>query len=293
MKKITFLMIAVMLSVGASKAQDFFVNGVGYVSGGVDGGLKAWGPAVGFKGDMVIPASVTNNGTTYNVTEVRAYFSNKNIDKAVVRSLTLSEGIKTFTVGENGSFDNQTNVDGAGDSIASLILPSTITLKAFTDYTFRAHPLLKNFTIKLTTPPTATPRVFFNCNNFDTIRVHIPAGTKAAYIAAGWTTDNLGGNDDPSYGTREILLVEDALSALNTVSASTISVRALSGNSFAVAGIDGKADVAIYELSGKRVATFTQVVNNDVLTNSDLKAGLYIVKLNNGANSTAAKLVFN
>jgi hypothetical protein len=293
MRKFTFLMIAMMLSFGALMAQDFFVDGIGYKSGGVDGGLMAWGPAEGFKGDLVIPATVINNGTTYNVTEVRAYFSNKNIDKAVVKSLTLSEGIKYFTVGEYGSFDTETNIDGAGDSVVSIILPSTITNTLFTNYSFRGHPLLKNFTIKLATPPTVEPRVFFNCNNYDTIKIHIPAGTKAAYVAAGWTTDNLGGGDLPEYGTREILLVEDVTTALNNVSASTINIRAISRNSIMVTGLKGKADVNIYELSGKRVAGFTQISNNDVLTNSTLKAGLLIVKVNNGANTTTAKLVFN
>jgi hypothetical protein len=294
MKKLTFLVIAVMLSFGALMAQDFFVDSIGYESGGVNGGLKAWGVAAGFKGDLVIPAAVINNGTTYNVTEVSNYFLRWHVNGTVLRSITLSEGIQFFTVGELVStFDLPTNVDGAGDSIASIVLPSTITLKKFTNYTFRGHPLLKNFTIKLATPPTVDPRVFFNCNNYDTIKIHIPAGTKAAYVAAGWTTANLGGGDLPEYGTREILLVENVTTALSNVSASTINVRAISRNSFMVTGLNGKAEVNIYDLSGKRIAGFTRISNNEVLTNSSLKAGLFIVKVNNGANTSTAKLVFN
>jgi len=294
MKKFTFLVIAMMLSFGVLMAQDFFVDSIGYESGGVNGGLKAWGVAAGFKGDLVIPATVINNGTTYNVTEVSKYFVRWHVNGTALKSITLSEGIQFFSVGElESTFDFPTNVDGGGDSLVSITLPSTITLTLFTNYTFRGHSILKDFTIKMATPPDVDPRVFFNCNNDDTIRIHIPAGTKAAYEAKGWTTDNLGGGDLPEYGTREIILVEDVSTSLHNVYASTINVRAISRNSFMVTGLKGKADVNIYELSGKRVAGFTQISNNDVLTNSSLKAGLLIVKVNNGANSTTAKLVLN
>jgi len=295
MRKFTFLVIAMMLSLGAAMAQTVFDNGYfTYETLNATDVMVKWPNATFPGGACDIPATVTNEGVTYNVTKVRQYFISKFDNAKLPTSLTVPEGVTSFTVGEFGTFDVVTNIDGGGDIIVSLSLPSTIAITLFTDYTFRGHSILKDFTIKMATPPDVEPSVFFNCNNDDTIRIHIPAGTKAAYEAKGWTTDNLGGYSvKPEYGTREIILVEDVTTALHNVSASTINVRAISRNSFMVTGLKGKADVNIYELSGKRVAGFTQISNNDVLTDSSLKAGLLIVKVNNGANSTTAKLVLN
>jgi hypothetical protein len=279
MKKLTFLMIAVMLSIGASMAQDFTVAGIGYkYTDAKDTAVIAWG-APNFTGDLVIPATVTNGGTTYNVTGVRNYFITK-FGGSGCTSITVSEGIKTIGVGSGGSFDDAGGTDAT--NITAITLPSTLTTSSFTDFTFNNLPALTDFTIKCITPPTIqSANTFYDVNPKGTTTIHIPHGTLAAYQDAGWSA------------IPHAPLVEDVATAVNTASASTISVRALSGNSFAVAGFEGKADVTIYQLSGKRVAAFTQVANNDVLTNSNLNAGVYIVKVMNGATTYNSKIVFN
>jgi hypothetical protein len=60
-----------------------------------------------------------------------------------------------------------------------------------------------------------------------------------------------------------------------------------------VSGLNGMANVSIFDLSGKGVAKFTNVSNNQVLSNSNLKAGIYVVKVMNGVNTYNSKLVLN
>jgi hypothetical protein len=285
MKKLTFLMIAIVLSIGASMATDFDNGVFRFRTGGASGGVLVMGPSTAFTGGAFnIPTTATDPGTstTYNVTELRMYMISKFTSPNLPTTITVPEGVVNIGVGSGGSFD--ASATSCASQLTAITLPSTITTATITDFTFNNLTALTDLTMKCATPPTiSSTNGFYNVHAFT---LHIPLGKTAVYAAAGWANVNNGGK------IYNVTVVED-VTAINTVSASTISVRALSGNSFAVAGIDGKADVAIYELSGKRVATFTQVVNNDVLTNSNLKAGLYIVKLNNGANSTAAKLVFN
>jgi hypothetical protein len=284
MKKLTFLMIAMVLSMGASMAQDFSDGNIAYKYGSVNGEVMVYGPSAAFTGGAFnIPTTATNGGTTYNVTELRMYMISKFTSPQLPTSITVPEGVVNFAVGSGGSFD--ASGGNYASQLTAITLPSTITTATITDYTFNNLTALTDFTMKSATPPTiSSTNGFYDVHAFT---LHIPHGKTADYAAAGWANVNDGGK------IYHVTVVEDVATAINTASASTISVRALSGKSFAVAGIDGKADVAIYELSGKRVATFTQVVNNDVLTNSNLNAGVYIVKVMNGATTYTSKIVFN
>ena len=67
----------------------------------------------------------------------------------------------------------------------------------------------------------------------------------------------------------------------------------MSGNSFSVTGLNGSANVLIFDLSGKGVAKFSSVSNNEVLSTSNLKAGIYGIKVINGVNTYNTKLVLN
>ena len=184
MKKFTFFVIAMMLSLGALMAQDFTVASIGYryVTDATGTDVIAWG-APGFTGALVIPATVTNGGTTYNVTGVRNYFISK-FGGPGCTSITVSEGIKTIGVGSGGSFDDSGNSDAT--NITSITLPSTLTTSSFTDFSFNSLPALTDFTIKCTTPPTIeSGNTFYEIPG--PLTIHIPAGTLSAYQNAGWS----------------------------------------------------------------------------------------------------------
>ena len=284
MKKITFLTIAIMLSVGASMAQDFTVAGIGYKYGGLNGGVLAWG-APAFKGALVIPATVSDGTTTYNVTELRHDFMDK-VGAAGITSITVPEGVVNFEANPliGATFYNTVG-SGSGDLITAISLPSTLTLTNFPSSAFFAFPILTSFTIKMATPPTVVDGTFYNFNAA-TITVHIPTGKTAAYQTAGWTTAILGS------GVHTINLVEDVTTVLNNASALVIHISSFERN-VVVSGLDGMANVSIFDLSGKGVAKFTNVSNNQVLSNPDLKDGIYVVKVINGTNNTCSKLIIN
>jgi hypothetical protein len=184
MKKFTFLVIAMMLSLGALMAQNFTVASIGYnyVTDATGTDVIAWG-APGFTGALVIPATVTNGGTTYNVTGVRNYFISK-FGGPGCTSITVSEGIQTIGVGSGGSFDDSGNSDAT--NITSISLPSTLTTSSFTNFSFNSLPALTDFTIKCTTPPTIeSENTFYAVPG--PLTIHIPAGTLSAYQNAGWS----------------------------------------------------------------------------------------------------------
>ena len=289
MKKLTFLVVAIVLSIGATMAQDFTVAGIGYKYGGVNGGVIAWG-APGYSGVLNIPATVSDGTTTYNVTELRHDFMDK-CDPNTITSIKVPEGVVKFEVVSGPTFYNDGGnnglslANGTGYTITSISLPSTLTMTDFPLFTFYWFQVLTDLTIKMSTPPTVHDGTFYNCSA-PTYTIHIPNGTTAAYQAAGWTTAVLGS------GGHTVTLVEDISTALNNASVSAIQVSS-SDRNVVVTGLTGMANVAIYDLSGKGVAKFSNVSNNQILNNSNLNAGIYVVKVMNGVNTCNSKLVLN
>jgi len=102
-----FLTIVIMLSIGASMAQDFVVNGIGYQI--ISGTNVRAHSAVNYAGALTIPATVVNGATTYTVLEVRNYFMEKTTSTSIT-SVSVSEGIQSIGIGVEGSFncDNRT-----------------------------------------------------------------------------------------------------------------------------------------------------------------------------------------
>jgi hypothetical protein len=215
-------------------------------------------------------------------------------DPNTITSITVPEGVVTFGIGTDGNgptfFNDGGNnglskTNGTGYTVTSISLPSTITLTDFPLYTFRWFPALTDLTVKMRTPPTVHDGTFFDCSA-STYTIHIPTGTTAAYQAAGWTSAILGS------GGHTVNLVEDVATGFNNASASAIQVSSSERN-VVVSGLNGMANVSIFDLSGKGVAKFTNVSNNQVLSNSNLKAGIYVVKVMNGVNTYNSKLVLN
>jgi len=277
MKKLTFL-VALVMSITSVMSQDFTVSGVSYKIDGA--GVLAWG-AVSFPGALVIPATVTNGATNYNVTGVRNYFMSK-AAAATMTSITVSEGVLTIGVGSEGSFYNAPG-EPFGDNITSISLPSTLTNTSFTDFTFMNYPHLTSFTIKCATPPTVNGNTFYNVP-MSGLTIHVPAGKAAAYSAAGWNAATIGSG---------VTILEDVSTAFNQLTSSDIKVKAMSAQSFALSGVKGNATVNVMNLSGKRVAQFNNVTDNQILTNSLLNKGIYIISVTNGVESYNSKLVLN
>lgn len=277
MKKITFLVIAMMLSIGATMADDFDNGSFRFRTGGVGGGVLVMGPSAAFPGGAFnIPTTATYNSVSYNVTELRNYFISKfEVNKPT--TITVPEGVVNLGVGSGGSFDAS---GGFAEQLTAITLPSTITTASFTDFTFNNLAALRDFTIKCTTPPTVQgENTFYNVPG--PLTIHIPAGTLAAYQTAGWGA------------ILHSTLVEDVTTSVKEVSSLDVKVMALSANSFAIAGIKGTATVNVMNLAGKLVAQFNNVNDNQALSSSSLNKGVYIINVTNAAKSYNTKVVLN
>ena len=279
MKKITFLMMAVMLSIVASMADDFDNGDFRFRTGGLNGGVLVMGPSAAFAGGAFnIPATATYNSVTYNVTELRNYFISKFADDKRPTSITVPEGVVNIGVGSGGSFDASATIKAG--ALTSIALPSTITTATFTNFTFNSLPALTDLTIKDLTPPTVSgENTFYDVPG--PLTIHIPVGTLATYQTAGWGA------------ILHASLVEDVTTSVNEVSALDVKAMALSANCFAIAGIKGAATVNVMNLAGKRVAQFSNVIENQILSSSLLNKGIYIVSVSGGVNSSNIKLVLN
>ena len=275
MKKITFLVIATVLSIGATMADDFDNGSFRFRTGGLGGGVLVMGPSAAFPGGAFnIPTTATYNSVSYNVTELRNYFISKfEVNKPT--TITVPEGVVNIGVGSGGSFDAS---GGFAEQLTAITLPSTITTASFTNFTFNNLAALRDFTIKCTTPPTIQgENTFYNVPG--PLTIHIPVGTLAAYQTAGWGA------------ILHSTLVEDITTSVNEVSALEVKAMALSANSFAISGLKTTATVRVQNLSGKLVTEFTNVCNNKVLSNSLLSKGIYIISISEGVNLNNSKLV--
>ena len=272
-----------MLSVVTAMAQDFTVAGIGYKYGGINGGVLAWG-APGYTGALVIPATVSDGTTTYNVTELRHDFMDK-VGAAGITSITVPEGVLTFEVNSGPSFYN-TPGSGSGNLITAITLPSTLTLTAFPSFTFFDFPMLSSFTIKMATPPTVVNGTFYNVP-MSGLTIHIPVGTAAAYNAAGWNAATLGTG---------VTIVADFGAPSATVPDAPTAVSATAGNaqatvSFTAPSNNGGATITGYTVTSNP-GSFTASGSSSPITVSGLTNGtaytFTVVATNSVGNSTAS-----
>lgn len=169
--------------------------------------------------DIDIPSTVSNSGTTYNVTGIGIVaFLNNGLTSVVIPNSVISIGIGAFqsnvlvditipssitSIANNAFFDNQlTSViipnsvtsigDNAfnGNALSSLTIGNNVS--SIGDFAFRNNPL-SCIISEATTPPVINA----SNNGFDTfsiaqrnnINLSIPSGSSTinAYIAAQWT----------------------------------------------------------------------------------------------------------
>ena len=272
MKRIMFLTIVIMLSIGSAMAQDFVVSGIGYQI--ISGTNVRAHSAINYAGALTIPATVVNGATTYTVLEVRGYFMEKTTS-ASITSVTVLEGIQSIGIGSGGSFYNSPGYP-YGANITSLSLPSTLTNSSFTDYTFQGYPLLTSFTIKCATPPNVGTNTFYNVP-MSALTIHIPSGKTADYSAAGWNSTTWPGVTIVEDGDTTVPDAPTAVSATEGDAQATVSFTAPANNggatitAYTVTSSPGgftqsgaASPITVSGLTNGTAYTFTVVATNSV-----------------------------
>ena len=163
-----------------------------------------------------IPSSVTSilgspliycpNISSIVVDDSNGNYDSRNGCNAIISTSTneLIAGCKNtiipedvVSIGANAFFGNS--------GLTSIVLPSSIT--DIGDNAFNSCSSLKNVVCKMTTPPDIMTKsgVFSGINSNCVLTV--PAGTKDAYIAAGWTTDIFKGGIVEAKGDKLVALL--------------------------------------------------------------------------------------
>ena len=238
-------------------------------------------------GDVVIPSSVTNNGTTYSVTSIGdAAFS----DCSGLTSVTIPNSVTS--IGERAfascsgliSVTIPNSVTSIGDyafylcrGLTSVTIPNSVT--SIADYAFEGCSSLTSIVSNAVVPPVLGGEVFSYSNNY--CNVTVPCGSLEAYTSSQW--NNYFPNrieEDCSSALQEVESTREFIVYPNPASGFiTVEFEALQEHSLLV----------IADLGGRVIKTFdlsagTESVRLDI---RDLPSGVYTLMIGN----TTKKLI--
>ena len=201
-QKLFTFFLALVASVSAIYASDIEVDGIWYDFDDSDltaavtyRGSNYYSYTNEYSGSMVIPSSVTYNGTTYSVTSIgtSAFSECSSLTLITIPNSVTSIGESTFR--ECSSLTSVTipnSVTSIGnsafwgcDSLTSITIPNSV--KGIGDHAFYSCDSLTSVTCEATTPPA------IGSSAFDwEIPVYVPCGCVEAYkTASGWESVNV------------------------------------------------------------------------------------------------------
>jgi len=275
MYKYTLFIMFLLLSIGAVSAQDFSDGtwNFTYVTDASGTDVKVRGTTD--KGALIIPNTAYNAATakTYNVTNIRNNFNSYCLPLpadggADITSIQIPEGVKII---ENQAFYPEFKY------VTTFNLPSTM-IGITGAYAFTYMSSLESIYCAMQTPFTINVDDQFvtpNATDITKVTLHVPPGKTDAYKAAGW--DGF------------LAYVED-VTEVRSLKSSDIQIVSQSYTSFFLTGIKNEVSVSVFDLSGKSIANFNKVTNNQTLSSPLFQRGIYIVKVNEGVQVFSTKL---
>ncbi len=203
------------------------------------------GVAGDFTGDLNIPATVMDNGTTYDVTSIadRAFEENSNITSIVVPSSVTSIGVRAFIRNTSvASLTLNEGLESIGElaffnlPLSSVTLPSTVT--TIGNRLFEQMNNLSTLIVENPTPVSIDASIFRNVS-LPNLTLQVPDGAVAAYEAA------------PVWGDIGTIEVEPTLSLNDLRNENVISYTydSLSDE----VGLPEVVDYSVYDLSGSLI----------------------------------------
>ena len=267
-----------LLHVTVFYAQQFIDNGIKYqiISSTAPLKVEVIDPnnnfGNGYSGTIVIPATVSYNSQTYNVTSIgyKAFYVCSGLVSVTIPSGVTSIGQSAFA----GSM-----------ALTSVVIPSTVTsigdnafdscmgLTAITipagvtslgSYAFNLCSSLTSFTCLATTPPTLGGATFGG-GWFSSCNLYVPSGSISAYAAGFWA--NFMSINPATLGTSELKVKAVSLSPNPAKDFVTIS------------NLTKGADVSLYDITGKLLYSAKASGNTMTINASMYKNGMYLVKV--------------
>ena len=263
MKRITFFTIALMLSIGATIAQDMgFVGTWGFSNDGT-GGVLAWGTQD--KGAIIVPGSATISGTTYTVTGIRHDFGDKcvnNYPGADITSVQLPEGI--ISIGDVAFY--------GFTKVTTFNIPSTVT--SFGTSAFEVMYALTTINSAMTTPVAINASTLFYATDRSKVTLHIPFGKASVYASAGWT----------GFGS----VVDDIGAPSITVPDAPTGISAVSSNAQATISFTPPSNNG-----GAAITGYTVTSNPGSISQSGVSSPITVIGLTNGTAYTFTVVATN
>lgn len=215
----------------------------------------------GYSGDVVIPSTVTYNGTTYTVTQIgyQAFYPDE--DPSYVTSVTLPN---TITVINQYAFE-------FCDKITSIKIPSATT--TIDNYAFYGCNKLTDIYIESKTPPSITNTTFSNKN----ATLHVPGSSYTAYKSASyWNSFSNIVSSNPASGVsisdNSILLKTGATKALSATvlpstaynsvkwTSSDANIASVSSDGTVTAKTNGRATITATTVDGTNLSAKCEVI---------------------------------
>jgi len=301
--KIQIVVSVFLLSLCSVHAQTFEVNGINYnITSASE--VEVINKTGCYTGDIVIPATVEDSGTTYNVIGIGDDAFNDcditsiNLPNSItyigefafrdcrdITSITLPDSVTSIgyaaflyctelvsvNIPENVSVINQSTFSQCG-KLTSITIPSSVT--SIGTYAFSSCFSLATVNIYVPSPINITIHRFWNLD-LSLIALNVPIGSESAYASSPVWQDF--GTINGTLSTNEFKPIYDISISPNPV------IKDIN-----VTGLFTSEKYEIYDLNGKKVKE-GHISNFDKINVGNLSNGLFILKLGNGITKKIIK----
>ena len=297
--KIYSILCIALLSVCNISAQTFEVDGINYNVTGANE-VEVTSKSGCYSGDVVIPETVDDSGTTYNVTAIgfEAFrtcldVTSINLPNSIteikdfafgdcrnITTMTLPESVTLIgegaflycTILESINIPNQVttinmHVFSQCSKLTSITIPELVT--SIGTYAFSNCTSLTTVSVNLDTPINIASQVFYNLDLSQMV-LNVPTGSESAYNSASVWQD---------FGS-----INGTLGSKTYESPLKLAVYPNpTSNNISISGIKQPIDYIIYNVVGEYVLKGV-VSKNDTIKIENLTNGLYFLKLENGTS---------
>jgi hypothetical protein len=307
MKKL-LLFVLVFFTTGSLIAQTFTVDGINYTVTGTSPATVKVSTNSGFTGAAIIPASVTNGGTTYSVNEIQgsAFYNCIGLTSVTIpNSVTIIYGMAFYNCSGLTSvilpdsitriefiFQNCTGLTSITipDSVTSIsqfaflnctgltsiTIPDSVT--SIERWAFKGCTGLTSVTVNWAIPLAITSYVFEDVN-IGSVTLNVPAGTETLYNdVAVWKDFN------PIVLATNSFSITNKLKMYPNPTSNQININ--------FEGLTNPT-LEVYDVNGKQVIHKTSTALTNHINMNHLQNGMYLFKVSSKEGTLTEKVIKN